>query len=248
MTAIDGGLIRMEAAAPRVSIVSDDAVTSVGAARARAMAWMAVRPEKVRISHDAPIDRRVNAGPWQVWDCGYIGDTSVYQQPTMAAPSALPPSPTSAARWNGRSAGTHRVCSSGRRRRCGSDRREGDRRMSTEKSRSGRFLPVGIPYVWMLVFFLVPFLIVVAKISSTSVMALPPYAPVVESLTDLCGAEDRRILLLQLSQAGAGEHLCESYLQPVDRLPRTVSGGDHAGSFIRSPTHGAAPKAGGRRC
>jgi putrescine transport system permease protein len=57
--------------------------------------------------------------------------------------------------------------------------------MSTEKSRSGRFLLVGIPYAWMLVFFLVPFLIV-AKISlSTSVMALPPYAPVVESLTDL---------------------------------------------------------------
>ena len=57
--------------------------------------------------------------------------------------------------------------------------------MSTEKSRSGRFALVGIPYAWMLLFFLVPFLIV-AKISlSSSVMALPPYAPVVQSLSDL---------------------------------------------------------------
>ncbi|MBV5263470.1 ABC transporter ATP-binding protein [Pinisolibacter aquiterrae] len=74
VTAIDGGLIRMEAAAPRVSIVmEDDAATSVGAT-----AWMAVRPEKVRISHDAPIETGVNAVHGEVWDIGYIGDTSVY--------------------------------------------------------------------------------------------------------------------------------------------------------------------------
>ncbi|NLH80821.1 MAG: ABC transporter permease subunit [Phyllobacteriaceae bacterium] len=56
--------------------------------------------------------------------------------------------------------------------------------MSAEKSRGGRFLLIGVPYLWMLVFFLVPFLIV-AKISlSTSIIALPPYTPVIRTLSD----------------------------------------------------------------
>ncbi len=56
--------------------------------------------------------------------------------------------------------------------------------MSAEKSRGGRFLLIGLPYLWMLVFFLVPFLIV-AKISlSTSVIALPPYTPVIATISD----------------------------------------------------------------
>ncbi len=40
--------------------------------------FFAVRPEKVRISHDAPSDRSVNAIEGKVWDIGYLGDTSVY--------------------------------------------------------------------------------------------------------------------------------------------------------------------------
>ena len=56
--------------------------------------------------------------------------------------------------------------------------------MSAEKSRGGRFLLIGVPYLWMLVFFLGPFLIV-AKISlSQSVIALPPYTPVFEGVAD----------------------------------------------------------------
>jgi len=56
--------------------------------------------------------------------------------------------------------------------------------MSAEKRTSGRFLVIGIPYVWMLVFFLVPFLIV-AKISlSSSVIAAPPYEPVIAGISD----------------------------------------------------------------
>ncbi len=54
--------------------------------------------------------------------------------------------------------------------------------MSTSKPRGGRFLLIGLPYAWMLVFFLVPFLIV-AKISfSSSVIAQPPYEPVIATI------------------------------------------------------------------
>ncbi len=74
VTALEGQVIHMEAGAPRLSIVmEDDAETSVGAT-----AWLAVRPEKVRISHDRPEDVSINALAGTVWDIGYIGDTSVY--------------------------------------------------------------------------------------------------------------------------------------------------------------------------
>jgi len=41
-------------------------------------AFFAVRPEKVRIAHEAPADRSVNAIEGKVWDIGYLGDTSIY--------------------------------------------------------------------------------------------------------------------------------------------------------------------------
>ena len=41
-------------------------------------ATFAIRPEKVRIAHDAPADRAVNAIEGKVWDIGYLGDTSIY--------------------------------------------------------------------------------------------------------------------------------------------------------------------------
>ena len=51
--------------------------------------------------------------------------------------------------------------------------------------RWGRWVVIGIPYLWMLVLFLVPFLIV-AKISlSTSIIAAPPYEPVFASLAEV---------------------------------------------------------------
>lgn len=74
VTAVEGATIRMEGTEPKVSIeVDDDAATAVGAT-----AWLAVRPEKVRISHEAPAEAGVNALRGTVWDIGYIGDTSVY--------------------------------------------------------------------------------------------------------------------------------------------------------------------------
>ncbi len=41
-------------------------------------AWFAVRPEKIRIGHDAPAAPAVNAVAGQVWDIAYLGDMSVY--------------------------------------------------------------------------------------------------------------------------------------------------------------------------
>jgi putrescine transport system ATP-binding protein len=41
-------------------------------------AWFAIRPEKMRISRDAPADPSVNALAGEVWDIGYLGDVSIY--------------------------------------------------------------------------------------------------------------------------------------------------------------------------
>ena len=74
VSGLEGQTIRMEATSPKVSLViEDDAETAVGAT-----AWLAVRPEKVRICHDAPADASVNAVQGTVWDIAYIGDVSVY--------------------------------------------------------------------------------------------------------------------------------------------------------------------------
>jgi putrescine transport system ATP-binding protein len=40
--------------------------------------WFAVRPEKVRISHDAPRDPAVNAIEGEVVDIAYFGDMTLY--------------------------------------------------------------------------------------------------------------------------------------------------------------------------
>ena len=41
-------------------------------------AWVAVRPEKIRIAHDAPTNTGTNAIAGEVWDIGYLGDASIY--------------------------------------------------------------------------------------------------------------------------------------------------------------------------
>jgi putrescine transport system ATP-binding protein len=41
--------------------------------------WIAVRPEKVRISHDPPAAATANCIAGQVWDIGYLGDVSIYK-------------------------------------------------------------------------------------------------------------------------------------------------------------------------
>ncbi|MGB1270863.1 MAG: ABC transporter permease subunit [Endozoicomonas sp.] len=44
----------------------------------------------------------------------------------------------------------------------------------------GRSLVIGVPYLWLLLFFLVPFLIVVKISFSMADIAIPPYTPIVE--------------------------------------------------------------------
>ena len=44
----------------------------------RRFVWVAIRPEKMRISHDKPPGDVTNAVAGEVWDIGYIGDTSIY--------------------------------------------------------------------------------------------------------------------------------------------------------------------------
>jgi putrescine transport system ATP-binding protein len=41
-------------------------------------AWLAIRPEKMRISLDPPEDASINCASGEVWDIGYLGDLSVY--------------------------------------------------------------------------------------------------------------------------------------------------------------------------
>ncbi len=51
--------------------------------------------------------------------------------------------------------------------------------------RVSRWLPVAIPYAWMLAFFLIPFLIVLRMSFSTSEIAQPPYSPVFNSVAEV---------------------------------------------------------------
>jgi len=53
------------------------AVAPEGSSRA-ASAWIAIRPEKIRISKERPQDATVNTVKGQVWDIGYLGNTSTY--------------------------------------------------------------------------------------------------------------------------------------------------------------------------
>ncbi|MBS7540407.1 ABC transporter ATP-binding protein [Ancylobacter lacus] len=69
-----GGLVRVHAAAADMSLtIAQDIQAQPGDA-----AWIAVRPEKVRIDLDPPADRSVNCVSGTIWDIGYLGDLSIY--------------------------------------------------------------------------------------------------------------------------------------------------------------------------
>lgn len=53
-------------------------------------------------------------------------------------------------------------------------------RIASVIEKRGRFLIVAIPYLWLLLFFLVPFTIVLKLSFSEAILAQPPYAPLVE--------------------------------------------------------------------
>jgi putrescine transport system permease protein len=57
---------------------------------------------------------------------------------------------------------------------------------------SGRTLVVSVPYLWLLLFFLVPFLIVLKISVSQMQMAMPPYEPLVTWISDArLGTQDQ---------------------------------------------------------
>src|SRR5579872_4991872 len=59
--------------------------------------------------------------------------------------------------------------------------------MKQEPRSRFRRLAIGVPYAWLLAFFLVPFLIVLKISLSQSVIAQPPYAPVFDLAAGLRG-------------------------------------------------------------
>ena len=54
----------------------------------------------------------------------------------------------------------------------------------------GQWLVVAVPYLWLIAFFLVPFLIVVKISVSQSAIALPPYSPALKLAGGWKGIED----------------------------------------------------------
>ncbi|MFV3077830.1 ABC transporter permease subunit [Niveispirillum fermenti] len=50
---------------------------------------------------------------------------------------------------------------------------------------SGRALVIAVPYAWLLLFFLIPFLIVLKIALAEGQMAIPPFTPLVEAVGDL---------------------------------------------------------------
>jgi putrescine transport system ATP-binding protein len=66
-----------------VSLRSDAADTSLMIAqdvegKPGDSAWIAVRPEKVRVDLDPPVEQGVNCLQGEIWDIGYLGDLSIY--------------------------------------------------------------------------------------------------------------------------------------------------------------------------
>jgi putrescine transport system ATP-binding protein len=77
---IEGRVVEMVAGA--VTIMSQDAgalrAAAAAAARPGDTVWVAVRPEKVRISNEPPA-AAANCVAGQVFDIGYLGDVSIYK-------------------------------------------------------------------------------------------------------------------------------------------------------------------------
>ncbi|PGH55314.1 putrescine ABC transporter permease PotH [Azospirillum palustre] len=63
----------------------------------------------------------------------------------------------------------------------------------------GRGVVVAIPYLWLLLFFMVPFLIVFGISFSESIIAQPPYSSLVEWLTDEDAGTSKLQILLNIS-------------------------------------------------
>ena len=78
---IEGRVAETGASATRLTSEHVGKLEAAPASEARpgATVWVALRPEKVRISHAQPVDAGANCVGGVVWDIGYLGDVSVYK-------------------------------------------------------------------------------------------------------------------------------------------------------------------------
>ncbi len=176
-----------------------------------AMVWAAIRPEKIEILRTPPAQTHENCVRGVVKEIAYMGDVSVYlvkidsgrtmrvtlpnierlsdderilwdetRLPDLARQQSHRRHPvsrvrTSTIRRHGPVAGRGRCgrCSSGSGRRAG--------RSTCCATGPGKRLVIGMPYLWLLVFFLIPFLIVL-KISFAefSPLGRPPFDPILQ--------------------------------------------------------------------
>ena len=109
-----------------------------------------------------------------------------------------------------------------------------------------------VPYLWLLLFFLVPFVIVLKISFSTAQIAMPPYAPLLHWVSEKVGAGPAQ--LRQLHVPGRGHPLLEGLPQldqdrvrldaavPADRLP------DRLRHRAQQPVDAQHPAAAGRSC
>jgi putrescine transport system ATP-binding protein len=75
VTASEPGLVTIECAETGCDLRVDD----VGRFSAGQRVWVALRPEKVRLSKQAPEGERLNLLRGVVWELGYLGNRSTYQ-------------------------------------------------------------------------------------------------------------------------------------------------------------------------
>lgn len=77
----------------------------------------------------------------------------------------------------------------------------------------GRSLVIAIPYLWLLVFFLCPFLIVLKISLSEPTIAQPPYLPMIESLGE--GAYNLKLNFYNYLAIWSDNHYVDAYLNSV---------------------------------
>ena len=169
--------------------------------------WIALRPEKLRIARDAPpANANENCVAGRVWDIGYLGDLSIYKV-RLDNGFVMKAAAANVTRLVERPIGWDetRVAHLGARRWRGADTMSDltlRRARSLDPQRSKR-LVILLPYLWLAIFFLVPFLIVLKISLSQTAIAQPPYMPVFDLAARSRRAEGffRRAVVRQLCAA-----------------------------------------------